>query len=129
MVLKTLHAGELGERIHERLKRLYFETDLDTIAEALASLEPVLERHFEHEEGEGGVFAQLRRRHPEAADRFSAFEIEHGEILAEVRALRAELDELTRRMDAAQARMTALVGVIRAHEATEAELMRSLRDT
>jgi len=124
MTARKPGASELGTRIEERLTRLYYETDLETIAEALGSLEPILEGHFKHEEGENGSFARLREMLPEKADQVDAFIREHGEILQKVRHLRSEFSDLSSRLDEAHGAMKELSEAITSHEETEAALSR-----
>jgi iron-sulfur cluster repair protein YtfE (RIC family) len=120
-------ATALSSRIHQRLTQLHQATDLDTIAEALETLEPVLSSHFREEEAADGAFARLTAAAPAASGPVADFEREHAEILGQVQRLRGKVEAIQQSMDAVQAEMSLLVDRIRDHERHESEVVQAVQ--
>lgn len=96
-------SSSILEQIHHEHERLEFliaeirwvliepsELHLRLFKGLMGELVPLLEDHFAHEE-EGGYFAELIEIAPELSERVEQLRLEHGEMLATVRAINSRL--------------------------------------
>lgn len=119
-------------QIHEMLDRLEGESfDLGRTRQMLGDLPVALERHFEDEEQNGGLFDTLRSLHPGADADLRSLVDDHRSILRALETLERYLERLDRAEDAAErsrelavlrAETDLLARQIRQHERTESRL-------
>lgn len=119
-------------QIHELLDHLASEgAELGRTRRVLEELPGMLEKHFEDEEQDGGLFDTLRSLQPGADRQLRSLVSDHREILRAVETLEGYLDRLDHAHDTAEREeQTALVRRetdwvvqrIRGHERTESRL-------
>lgn len=91
------------------------------LSASLDELLPRLEAHFAHEE-EGGLFATIVEKKPEAAHTCARLVGEHGAFLTRVEQLR-RATEASASLEELREPLTALVADLHAHEDIENELV------
>jgi len=119
-------------QIHELLDHLASEhAELGRTRQVLTDLPVMLEKHFDDEEQDGGLFATLRALQPGVDHQLQSLVSEHRDILRAIETLEGYLERLDRTDDATERReRTALlrretdvvVQRIRGHERAESRL-------
>ena len=99
------------------------------LSRLLLELHDDLYQHFQLEE-DTGIFEELEEKFPNAAGKLEGYELEHGQILRELRAIMAAsvayADGATPADVRLRRRITQLLDKLAAHEAGESDLMQRL---